>query len=328
MNELAALALAAFALDLLLGDPSYRLHPIRLMGRWITFLEAGLRRAGLDGRLGGSILAAATAGAFVGMFLLFSGLAARLHPIAAMIVHLYVIYSCLALGDLFRHVRRVSLALEGDDLHTARQAVGRIVGREVSSLDRWGVGRAAVETLAENFVDGFLSPLFWLILGGTAARLLGWSPIVPAVCAMLIFKAASTLDSMVGYRDARYARFGWAGARADDAMNFVPARLSIPILIMGAAVSGLSPMKGLQTAMRDRLKHDSPNSGHAESFAAGALGVSLGGPAQYGGSLKNKSWLGDGPSEVEVRHIHATVILLRRSAWIGMVALLCPLLFL
>jgi len=328
MNELVALALAAFALDLFLGDPSYRLHPIRLMGRWITFLEVGLRRAGLDGRVGGSILAAATAGASVGLFLLLSGLAARLHPIAALIVHLYVIYSCLALGDLFRHVRRVSLALEEEDLHAARRAVGRIVGRKVSSLDRWGVGRAAVETLAENFVDGFLSPLFWLILGGTAARLLGGSPIAPAVCTMLTFKAASTLDSMVGYRDARYARFGWAGARADDVMNYVPARLSITILFMGAAVSGLYPMKGLQTAMRDRLKHDSPNSGHAESFAAGALGVRLGGPAQYGESLKDKSWLGDGPPEVEVRHIHATVVLLGRSAWIAMVALLCPLLFL
>jgi len=325
MSELAALALVAFGLDLLLGDPVYSLHPIRLMGRWIAFLETLLRRLGLDGRFGGTLLASATACGAIGVFLLLSHLALRVHPWVGFIFHLYVIYSCLALGDLFRHVRPVIQSLNAGDLFEARRAVGRIVGRDVSVLDRWGVGRAAVETLAENFVDGFLSPLFWLALGGTVSWLVGGSPVVSGTCAMLLFKASSTLDSMVGYRNDRYARFGWAGARSDDVMNYIPARLSLPLLLLGAAVSGLRPAAGLHVAMRDRLRHDSPNAGHAESFIAGALGVRLGGPARYGASLENKPWLGNGPSEVEARHILATATLLRRSAWIGMFTLLCPL---
>jgi len=323
MSELALLTLAAFILDRLLGDPAYPLHPIRLTGRWIDVLEKGLRRVGLDGVAGGWLLVVTTVGAVLALFLLLSAAAERLHPWAARLFHLYVLYSCLALEDLSRHVRPVALRLKAGDLPGARLALSRVVGRDVAALDRWDLGRAAVETLAENFVDGFLSPLFWILLGGVLAGPIGLPTVPTAVCAVLSFKAASTLDSMVGYRNARYDRFGRAGARLDDLMNFFPARLSIPILFLGAALSGLRPADGLRAASRDRLEHDSPNAAHGESFAAGALGVRLGGPTRYGGILKDKAWLGSGTAEVDERHVLAAVALIRRSSWVAMLAPVC-----
>jgi adenosylcobinamide-phosphate synthase len=327
MTELVLLILAAFLLDLLAGDPVYPLHPVRIMGWGIETLERGLRRSGLDGTAGGWVLAITTVAGAVGAFLLLSSLTRHVHPWAGRIFHLYVLYSCLALEDLFRHVQPVVQRLKQGDLPAARLALSRIVGRDAAPLDRGAVGRAAVETLAENFVDGFLSPLFWLLGGGIAAAAAGL-PVLPAAgSAVLAFKAASTLDSMVGYRNDRYNFFGRAGARLDDVMNFVPARLSIPILFVGAALSGLRSVDGVRVALRDRLRHDSPNAAHAESFAAGALGVRLGGPARYGGAFKDKAWLGSGTPEVDERHVLAAVTLLRRSSWALMLALLFPLVF-
>jgi adenosylcobinamide-phosphate synthase len=327
MFELAVLMLLAFFLDLLIGDPPYRLHPIRLLGRWIETVEKGLRRCSLDNRAGGMILVVLASGISLGVFLLLSFAAAHVHPWAAFLFHLYVAYSGLALGDLLRHIRPVIHGLETGDLTAARHALGRVVGRDVAALDREAVVRASVETLAENFVDGFLSPLFWYTLGGITAPGLGLPPIQTALGALLLFKTASTLDSMVGYRNDRYERFGWAGARMDDGMNFLPARLSIPILFLGTCLSGLAPWRGLRTALRDRLKHDSPNAGHPESFAAGALGIRLGGPTQYRGEIKNKQWLGKSINKAEIHYISFTATLIKRSAWIAMALLLSPFFF-
>ena len=327
MQEAAVLMLIAFLMDLLIGDPSYRFHPIRLIGRWIELVEKGLRRCSLDGRAGGALLAVLASGLSLGAFFLLSSAAARVHPWAALLFHLYVAYSGLALGDLLRHLRPVIQGLETGDLPAARRALGCVVGRDVSSLDREAVVRAAVETLAENFVDGFFTPLFWYALGGFMAPGLGLPPVQSALGGLLLFKTASTLDSMVGYRNDRYERFGWAGARMDDGMNFLPARLSIAVLFLGACFSGLSPRRGLRVALRDRLKHDSPNAGHPESFAAGTLGIRLGGPAEYNGETKNKPWLGDPRSEADIRHISFTITLLKTSAWVAMAALLSPFLF-
>lgn len=327
MVEPALLMLIAFLLDLLIGDPAYRFHPIRLLGRWIALVEKGLRRFSLDGRAGGTVLVAAATGMALGAFVLLSLFASRVHPWAARLFHLYMAYAGLALGDLLRHLRPVIQGLETGDLPAARRALGCVVGRDVTSLDRAAVVRAAVETLAENFVDGFLAPLFWYALGGILAPLLGLPPTPSALGALILFKTASTLDSMVGYRNHRYVRFGWAGARMDDAMNFLPARLSIPILFLGACLSGFSPLEGLRAALRDRLKHESPNAGHPESFTAGALGIRLGGPSEYHGELKYKSWLGEVDGKPEIRHISDTIMLLRKSAWVAMVVLLSPLPF-
>jgi adenosylcobinamide-phosphate synthase len=170
--------------------------------------------------------------------------------------------------------------------------------------------------LAENFVDGFFSPLFWFFAGALLATLFGAAPQDMAIAAMLIFKGVSTLDSMVGYRSPKYLRFGWASARLDDVMNLVPARLSILALFLGACLTRLAPFDGLRTALRDRLKHDSPNAAHAESFVAGSLHIRLGGPTRYPDGLKDKPWLGDGSAKMTTQHIRQAAALITGSGWI------------
>jgi adenosylcobinamide-phosphate synthase len=145
---------------------------------------------------------------------------------------------------------------------------------------------------------------------------------------MLAFKVGSTLDSMVGYKSPRFMDFGWASAKLDDVMNFIPARLSFIILFFGAWISGLHPLDGLKVALRDRLKHDSPNAAHAESFFAGSLGVRLCGPVMYPGGLKNKAWLGHGNNDPGPEDISKAALLVKWSAWFALFVIVSALLFL
>jgi adenosylcobinamide-phosphate synthase len=156
------------------------------------------------------------------------------------------------------------------------------------------------------------------LLGG----LFGLSPVLVAVGLMLAFKVGSTLDSMVGYKDERFLEMGWAGARLDDLMNCMPARLSLAVLFFGASLSGLYPLDGMKVAIRDRLRHESPNAGHPESFAAGALRVRLGGLTMYAEGLKEKPWLGEGYPDPSPLHVRRACLLVQCSAWISMAAVL------
>ncbi|RLC22765.1 MAG: cobalamin biosynthesis protein CobD, partial [Deltaproteobacteria bacterium] len=281
MPELPVVLLVSFLLDVLIGDPRYRGHPVRLIGRGIVCVERILRGCGLDGGTGGIILVILIQGASLGLYGMTRFLLHRIQPTSGILVDLFLCYSCLALTDLFRHVSFVMERLCAGDPAGAREAVGKVVGRDALSLDGPGISRAATETLAENFVDGFLSPVFWYALGGALGGVTGVSPVITAVGFMLAFKVTSTLDSMVGYRTPAYRAFGRAAARLDDVMNFVPARLSFLFLFAGACLTGLHPLDGVRTGLRDRMKHASPNSAHAEAFAAGALHVRLGGPVRY-----------------------------------------------
>ena len=327
MAELISIILIGFILDLVLGDPVYRFHPIRLIGNCIACLEKIFRIIGWNGKPGGIVLAALTTILVLFVYTAVNTFFSSLHPWVSFLFNLYVTYSCLALGDLLNHVKPVIRSLEKGDIILTRKEVARIVGREVDSLDEPGVGRAAVETMAENFVDGFLSPLFWFLVGGLVSFLFSEPSISIALCFMLLFKVASTLDSMVGYKDSAYVEFGWAGARFDDLMNFIPARVSIFVLFLGAWATGLKPLQGVKVAIRDRLKHDSPNAGHAESFVAGALGIRLGGPTKYPGGLKKKPWLGDGTPIVGPPHIYRTISLIVGTAWLSVFTLLSPFFF-
>ena len=246
-------------------------------------------------------------------------------PLFGIAFDLYVCYSCLALRDLVTHTELVTRALERRNLPDARASVAMVVGRDVQFLDEEGISRAAIETLAENFVDGFFSPVFWYLVGGICGHLFGFSAVPAALGFMIAFKAASTMDSMVGYKDAEFLEFGWTGARLDDIMNFIPARLSLLVLFAGAWVSNLNAKEGIQTAMKDRLKHASPNSAHAESFVAGALHIRLGGPTVYPTGKKEKPWLGEGNPDPEPSQIRRTASLLIRTAWLAVSA---PVIFL
>ena len=229
----ADLLAAAVVLDLAVGDPVYRWHPIRLIGGSLTRFEKRLRAVGADGHIGGCAL-------FVMLALLWGGGAAalvvgaaRLHPAAAGAVHLFLLYSLIALGDLLAHAGDVDAAVTAGDLPAARVAAGRLVGRDTAPMDGPACRRSAIESLGESLVDGVVSPIFWYALGG-----------IPGI---VLFKIVSTMDSMVGYRTERYRRFGWCGARLDDLLNLVPARVTW-LLIAGAAV--LAPGASGREALR------------------------------------------------------------------------------
>ena len=270
---------AALAVDLAVGDPAYPWHPIRLIGATIARVEAGLRRLGLDGLGGGVALAAIVAVTWVG---LISGLvlaAARATPWAGAVAHGALVYSLLALGDLLRHVWRVEQRLAAGDLAGGRDAVGWLVVRDRDRLDAAACRRAAIESLAENLTDGVTSAVFWYAVGGLPG--------------LVLFKVASTLDSMVGNRTPRYVRFGTAGARLDDVMNYVPARLTWLLLAVTALfVPGASARDAIAVGLRQHGVLPGPNSGWSEAAAAGAIRRRLVGPIWLRGALVTDLWIG------------------------------------
>jgi len=319
MIHAAAILISALILDLILGDPPFRFHPVRLIGSTISALERLFLKLGWSGLIGGALLASATIAIFLGVYLAVRSFLARLHPFLASVLDLYLAYSFLALKDLLNHATPVAQALTRSDLTQARAALQKIVGRDTSNLDAEGLVRGAVESVAENFVDGVISPMFWYTLVAVLSHLSGCpAPAAAGIVGMLAFKAISTLDSMVGYRSDHYLLFGRPAARLDDLANFFPARLSLIILYIGALFSSESGWNGWKIALRDRRKHPSPNAGHPESFVAGALGIKLGGSSVYQGNVVDKPWLGNGDVELGPEHIRRCCRLVYSSSWVGL----------
>lgn len=276
----ADLLVAAGALDWALGDPVYRWHPVRLMGASLAWCERGLRAAGADGRAGGCLLFVVLGALWVGGLSLALSGADRLHPAAGAAAHLFLLYSLLALGDLLAHGAAVDRAATGGDLPAARRAVARLVGRDVDRMDAAACRRAAIESLAENLVDGVVSPIAWYAVLG-----------VPG---LVLCKVVSTMDSMVGYRTPRYLRFGWCGARLDDLMQAAPARATWLLIALAAGVlPGCSGRGALATGWRQHTVVPGPNPGWSEAAMAGALARRLAGPIRLGGRLVTEIWLGD-----------------------------------
>ena len=286
--------LPAILLDLILGDPHWMPHPVRWMGAMIAGLENVLRsllpKTPGGERLGGVLMALLVGGAFCGGSALLLWALALISPWLAWGVEVWLTYQLLAARALERESMAVYPCLVSGDLPAARTAVSRIVGRDTQSLDEAGVAKAAVETVAENTCDGVVAPLIFLWLGGLPLGML--------------YKAVSTMDSMVGYRNARYQFFGWAGARLDDLFNLIPARLAgLSMCLAAAVLPGYSGRGALRVFLRDRKQHKSPNSAHTEAACAGALGIQLAGDASYGGKLVKKPTLGDQLRPVEPQDI-------------------------
>lgn len=279
----------ALLLDSLFGDPRSVPHPVAGIGRLISFYEKFFyRRPG--SKAGGAMLAAAvlvTAGAAVSLVLSFAAYLGEWIYAAA---DIYLLYAALAFKSLKDESAPVARLLADGDLEGARRQVGRIVGRDTEQLSESGVVRATVETIAESYIDGIVSVLFYMALGSLCgqAALFAW-----------LFKAASTMDSMIGYDDERYHDFGWAAAKLDDLLNFIPARLGGLIAIAAGALAGMDWKRAWRTFRRDRLNHKSPNSAHGESVFAGLLGIQLGGGAFYGGEWEPRPTLGDDLREPE-----------------------------
>ena len=317
MNTCIIVLAAAFVVDRVLGDPHYGLHPVRLIGRLIGGLESGIRRLGLDSRFGGTLLLVLTVLAVVVVYGTARIGLSSLHAAAPVALDIFILYSCIAQRDMERHATPIAKALREGETEKARELVSGIVGRDVSGLDAAGIARAVVESVAEGFLDGFFSPLCWFVAGAAATRLLNMAPLPTATGMVLVYRVVNTLDSMVGYRNERYGRLGWASANADDALNFLPARMALPLMVPAAALCGLDAIAGWRIALRDRLKHASPNSAHTESFAAGALGVRLGGPTLYPHGTVEKPWIGDTPGNLSDTHIGQTCRLTACAGWIS-----------
>jgi len=274
-----AIVLAAVVLDLVLGDPRALPHPVVAIGRMISFLEPPLRRLFPNERLAGVALLVTTVGvSYAGAALLLLA-ASAIAPDAGFVLGLYLAWVSLAARSLHVESGKVAKALERDDLPGARLALSYIVGRETEQLDETEIVRGAVETVAENTGDGVIAPLCYLMLGGPALA--------------FAYKAVNTLDSMVGYKNERYLRFGWASARFDDLANFLPARLTALLMVLAAPICALSGKDAWRIMRRDCRNHSSPNSGFPEAAAAGALGVRLGGANRYFGALVEKPTIGD-----------------------------------
>ncbi len=283
--ELGALGphagILAFAvlLDLAIGDPQYRWHPIRLMGASVAFIERCLRALKLDGYGGGIALGLSVTLLWCGATGLLVMAMQRLSPWLAMALHAFLVYSLLALRNLLDHAWAVEKAARAGDLAAARHATSMFVARDTAGLDFAACRRAGIESLSENLTDGYVSPLVWYAIGG-----------LPGI---VLFKVFSTLDSMVGNKSERYLRFGWFSARTDDVLNWVPARLTwLLIALVALFVPGCSGRQALAVGWRQHAVVPGPNSGWSEAATAGAIRRRLVGPIVMRGKLVTDIWLG------------------------------------
>jgi adenosylcobinamide-phosphate synthase len=305
--ELVACTALALALDCWLGDPRWLPHPVRGMGRACLWLEPRLVRALGRTRLAGVVLVIAIVGGSAAVAWAALALAAQLSMLLHAALATLLLYTAFAARDLDVEARGISAALGAADLPGARRALSRIVGRDTEQLSEPEVIRGAVESVAESTLDGCLSPLFWALVGGPPAA--------------LAFKAASTLDSMVGHRDERYLRFGWAAARLDDVLGWLPARVARAFFPLGAALCGLRPLGAWRIAWRDGRRSPSPNAGIPEAAAAGALGIQLGGRNTYHGEVQVRPALGDALRPLEIADIRRAVQLMYATTGVAFVCL-------
>ena len=293
---------AAFTLDLIVGDPKNLPHPVRLMGRWINFSEKWFRKTRFSEKKAGSLM---TLLLVPGTWLVCTAAvmaAHSVHPVCAFALHAVLIFYALSVKSLRKEALAVYAALRDDNLPSARKRLSMIVGRDVTPLDQAGVVRAAVETVAENLVDGVIAPLFYAVLGG--------GPMAMA------YKMVNTLDSMIGYKNKRYREFGWFAARIDDAVNFLPARISAVVISLAALIMRRPVFRTIKTLLRDGSKHLSPNAGIPEAAFAGAIGIRLGGPNFYDGRLVEKPYIGEAVRLIESTDIRTAVTLMTVSAFI------------
>ncbi len=282
--------LAGFILDCIIGDPYWLPHPVRLIGKQISWLEKLIRKKMKNNLIaGGIILNLTTVLLSGGISFAVLYICYRFNIWLGAAVESVMCFQLIAAKCLKTESMKVYTAIEQNDIEEARKAVSMIVGRDTAVLDDKGIIRAAVETVAENASDGVTAPLFYIMLGGAP---LGF-----------VYKAANTLDSMVGYWNEKYRQIGWFSAKLDDILNYIPSRFTALLMIAAAPVLGLNGKNAFKIWRRDRLKHASPNSAQTESACAGALMIRLAGDAYYFGELHKKPYIGDNCREVECRDI-------------------------
>ncbi|MGC4096820.1 MAG: adenosylcobinamide-phosphate synthase CbiB [Nitrospira sp.] len=302
--------LMAGALDAKYGDPRRLPHPVRVMGRCIAWFDDRIRRicrSGIGLRFAGICLAGGLPIVSYWIAAVMIEEAGRVAWWLGSVLSIGLAWMTLAARDLWDHVRDVHYPLDAGDLPAARRAVAMIVGRDTAELSESGVARATVETVAESTADGVVAPLLYLAVGG--------APLA------LAYKAVNTLDSMIGHRDARYTDLGWASARLDDLANWIPARLTAILLIVGAGLTTgqLGRMRnGWRVLQRDGSLHPSPNSGRPEAAMAGLLGVRLGGTNFYDGTAHHRPMLGQEGREARSSDITLAAKVMVAAALLGL----------
>jgi adenosylcobinamide-phosphate synthase len=299
-------ALAALVIEAAFGYPQALVrrigHPVMWIGALIAWADRRWNRAADSfavRRVWGVALVVGLAAIMAALGLLLTGILQRLlpEPLSAVVLGL-VASSLLAQRSLDQHVAAVAAGLEQGGLAGGRRAVAMIVGRDPDSLDEAGVARAAIESLAENFSDGVVAPLFWLAIAGLPG--------------MLIYKAVNTADSMIGHLAERHRAFGWAAARLDDLINLPASRLSALWLVLAACVIPAASAHGAwRVVWRDARLHRSPNAGWPEAAMAAALGLRLAGPRVYHGEVVADAWMGNGRAEADARDISRALLLYR-----------------
>jgi adenosylcobinamide-phosphate synthase len=310
---LSTLALALLC-DAVTGDPDwlYRRvpHPVVLMGRMIDALDRAWNRPDCSDfarlvRGGFAVVAVIGVSGAIGMVAV-----TLLHQVAhGWIVEAVLMSVMIAQRSLFEHVHHVAAALESGGLAAGRDAVGRIVGRKTATLDESGVSRSAIESLAENFSDGVVAPVFWAALFG-----------LPGI---LAYKALNTADSMIGHRNEKYLHFGRVAARMDDIANFIPARIAGPLIALAALfMARISAAGGLRTMLADAKRHRSVNAGYPEASMAGVLGIRLSGPRGYTDMIAEEPWIGEGRDAQQSDIVAALGVFIRACVLLFMLIML------
>ena len=283
-----AAMLVGFVLDLIIGDPEGWTHPVIWIGKWISFVEKRLRKRGGNLRRSALVLTASTVLIAMAATAAMLGILALIHKAALFIGMCIISWWCLSAKCLAVEAKGVYRAL-GVSVEKGRTQVARIVGRDTTELSEEEIVCATVETVAENTTDGVISPMLYLAIGG---------PVLA-----MGFKAASTLDSMVGYLNEKYRDIGWSSAKFDDVLNYIPARICGWLMCIGAFFVKLDGKNAIRIMKRDHANHLSPNCAWSESAAAGAMHIQLGGTHTYFGKVVEKPTIGDDDRPVEKRDI-------------------------
>jgi len=295
-----------YTMDLILGDPYFLYHPVRVIGHLVRGLEKLLLN--IDDRpiiqkIKGLILLILVSGlSFVVPFTMLLALH-KIHSLLSLVLESIMIYKIFATKCLDVETRKVYRALKEGDLETARKMVGYLVSRDTDVMTEEDIIKASIETIAENLGDGVIAPMFYIFIGGAP---LGWC-----------YKGVNTLDSMVGYKNEKYLHYGYFSAKWDDVLNYIPARLTALFILIAGFFLRMDIKRGISILSRDKHNHASPNSAYPESAAAGLLGIQLGGKASYFGKVSIKPTMGDAFKSIEVNDLYMTRKLLYMTSFVG-----------
>lgn len=301
--------LVGYTLDLLLGDPHFLYHPVRLIGRLITYLDTKLNKGSNQlKKMNGLILLILVSGfSFViPMIILYA--VSQVHTLLAVLLESLMIYQLFATRCLDVETRKVYNALKEGNIKDARRYISYLVSRDTDQMSEEDVIKAAIETIAENLGDGVVAPMIYIIMGGAP---LGW-----------YYKSVNTLDSMVGYKNEKYEDFGYYSAKWDDVLNYIPARITAIFILIAGWLLKYDLIEGIRILRRDKRNHASPNSAYPESAAAGLLGIQLGGKASYFGVTSTKPTMGDKCKVLNIDDLRKMKNLLYASSMVGMVVLM------